>query len=71
MQDKYYFITFILRDINNVEYTANEVITIHPFRWMIECIPIIEKTKNLKIILNNWKEITKEEYDYYINNWKV
>lgn len=59
---KYYWI-LIKETCLTGELTYDTVISKHPFTWRIQALT--PQMPDLSILILNWKEITKEEYDLY------
>jgi len=74
MKPKYYFITYIQKDINtNIERSYNDLIIESPFEWLKakqrENL-ISSKYLNHDTILLTYRQISKTEYDYCRDNIK-
>ncbi len=65
MEPKYYWINY---SIHTADHSSqyDECIDVHPFNYLQETM----KSTTKKVVINNWKEISKEEYDMYneVNN---
>lgn len=59
MESKYYFITFMYGASQKT--LENDVIIDHPSKWQKEA----NKSYPGQYVLKDWKEITKEEYDKF------
>jgi len=60
---KYYFITYVTRRLGR-EFFNSEVIDEHPFTW----IKRSQLETNLKMVLAGWQELSKEEYNAYLQD---
>lgn len=61
VKNKYYW-TLIKETSLTGELTREMVGTVHPFTWRQKVNP---QLPDLSILILNWKEITKEEYELY------
>jgi hypothetical protein len=63
---KYYFISYTWRRIGNPDWTFSNLVTDkHPLRWAAHVNK--EYGKNETYILIGWQEISKEDYEQYID----
>ena len=71
MEKKYYFITYYQETVHragapfSTVLTLNSLIDVHPFTWQIDCRTEKYDFYTFNNTLLNYKEITKEEYDFY------
>lgn len=61
--NKYYWILIKETSLTG-ELTRELIITVHPFIWRQKVNP---QLPDLSILILNWKEITKEEYELWNN----
>lgn len=59
---EYYFITYVTRKLGR-QFFESEVIDEHPFYWLKRS----QLESNLKMVLVNWREISLEEYELFLN----
>lgn len=72
MKNKYYFVTYSQRRGDRTSFFPI-VMGIHPFKWEKELIKENKEDKryspdNMITHIVSYQEITKEEYDYWMEN---
>lgn len=58
MEKYYWFVTFHRLPNGDSIYREGSLLDMHPFEYQNSCFK-----EGLRVILLNWKEITKEEYN--------